>query len=578
MDCIQNNPKIGPWNRFRGSAGFVHSPYDKFLDQEVLKEIRPVAVFPWFGVAAMPIYPLLLVASVKIEGPCGYDAFEEKGKGFCVCEASAEYRPRNPEDNPLYGVVSRHLETYLVRQSEREHPVPRFVERELRAFLDCGVLANGFLRVHCDACGKDRVVAFSCKGRSVCSSCCGRRMADTAAHLVDRVLPEVPVRQWVLSLPFALRYRLAYDSGLVRDVLHIFIQAVFSSLRRRAGKRAGIRKARCGAVTFVQRFGGAINLNIHLHSLVPDGVFYKDGEQGVRFLRLPPPLDCEVACITERIARRVIRLLERRGLSPEADTGEADMFSMEQPLLAELYTASLQGRISTGPQAGNYLQTAGSQPEQVKSKGKRGSRCSNVSGFNLHANVCIPAKAPAFAKATAGRRHQLENLCRYVARPAVATERLSVLPDGRVSYRLRHKWRNGATHVLFEPLDLIAKLAALVPPPRFNLVRYHGIFAPASSWRSQVVPFVPGSNEEKERAGKDDRKINCCHPRNYSWSELLRRVFEWDVLRCPECGNRMRILCAINPPDAIRKILDCLGLPSRPPPISPAVEEFLFDF
>lgn len=86
-------------------------------------------------------------------------------------------------------------------------------------------------------------------------------MADTAAHLVDRVFPKVPVRQWVLSLPFALRYRLAYDSGLLRDVLHIFMQAVFSWLRRRARECCGIRKAKCGAVTFVQRFGGAINLN-----------------------------------------------------------------------------------------------------------------------------------------------------------------------------------------------------------------------------------------------------------------------------------------------------------------------------
>jgi hypothetical protein len=90
--------------------------------------------------------------------------------------------------------------------------------------------------------------------------CCGRRMADTAAHLVDQVLQEVPIRQWVLSLPFALRYRLAYDSGLARDVLQIFIRTVFSSLRRRAKKQSGIRKARCGGVTFVQRFGGALKL------------------------------------------------------------------------------------------------------------------------------------------------------------------------------------------------------------------------------------------------------------------------------------------------------------------------------
>ena len=391
------------------------------------------------------------------------DSFVVLDEGFSVCEAPIEYRPRNPEENPLYGVVSRYLETYLAKQRERERPVPRFVERELRAFLDCGVLAKGFLRVHCDACGKDRVVAFSCKGRSLCSSCCGRRMADTAAHLVDRVFPVVPVRQWVLSLPFALRYRLAYDSALVRDVLNIFIRVIFSSLRRRARPYAEIRKAQCGAVTFVQRFGGAINLNIHLHTLVPDGVYYQDDTRQIRFQRLPQPSDSEVAQITERIARRIIRLLERRGLGPTADPEEADSLSRDQPLLAELYTASVQGRIAVGPQAGNYLATAGSRIEPGKSGKKTQPRCANVSGFSLHANVCIPAKA----------RHQLENLCRYVARPAVAMERLSVLPDGRVSYRLRHKWRNGATHVVFEPIDLIAKLAALVPPPRFNLVRYY---------------------------------------------------------------------------------------------------------
>jgi hypothetical protein len=93
------------------------------------------------------MFPSLSVPVSK-KTPFAYDAFAANSKGFFVCEASAEYRPRNPEDNPLYGVVSRHLETYLAQQRERERPVPRFVERELRAFLDCGVLARGFLRVH----------------------------------------------------------------------------------------------------------------------------------------------------------------------------------------------------------------------------------------------------------------------------------------------------------------------------------------------------------------------------------------------------------------------------------------------
>ena len=102
-------------------------------------------------------------------------------------------------------VVAEQLETFLTRARDRNRPPPRFVEREFRHFLKCGIFAHGFLRVHCDACGCDRLVPFSCKGRGFCSSCGGRRMADTAAHLVDRVLPQAPVRQWVLSLPFSLR-------------------------------------------------------------------------------------------------------------------------------------------------------------------------------------------------------------------------------------------------------------------------------------------------------------------------------------------------------------------------------------
>ena len=146
----------------------------------------------------------------------------------------------------------------------------------------------------------------------------------------------------------------------------------------------------------------------------------------------------------ERVVRRITRLLERRGLGPQADPDEADPLLRDQPLLAELYGASVQGRIATGSRAGNRVGSMGFQVEPENEGSKRKPGCANVSGFSLHSNVCIPAKA----------RRQLENLCRYVARPAVAMERLSILPDGRVSYRLRHKWRDGTTHVLLEPPEL----------------------------------------------------------------------------------------------------------------------------
>ena len=120
-----------------------------------------------------------------------------------LCHVTPAYEPRSPERTPLYKVVQDHLLTFLERaEADPGSPgLPAFVEREFRGFLDCGILANGFLRVHCDACGHDSLVGFSCKGRGFCPSCCGRRMSARAAHLVDHVLPDIDYRQWVLSLP-----------------------------------------------------------------------------------------------------------------------------------------------------------------------------------------------------------------------------------------------------------------------------------------------------------------------------------------------------------------------------------------
>jgi hypothetical protein len=306
-----------------------------------------------------------------------------------------------------------------------------------------------------------------------------------------------------------------------------------------------------------------------------DGVYHPDARQRIRFQRLPPPDDVELARVTACIASRIVRLLNRRRLGPCADPDEADPLLRDQPLLAELYGASVQGRIATGPRAGSCITALGAQIEAENPAVPPGARSASVSGFSLHANVCIPAKA----------RRQLEKLCRYAARPPVATERLSILPDGRVLYRLRHRWRDGTTHVAFEPLQLVEKLAALVPPPMFNLVRYNGILAPAAPWRPFIVPLDPEASNSYQpgcSVGKQldhpesSQKPRRCHPRNYRWAELMKRVFSLDVLECPRCSGHVRIIAAIQAPEAIRKILDCLGLPSRPPPISPALYEQAF--
>jgi hypothetical protein len=121
-------------------------------------------------------------------------------------DAASDYLPRRPTETVLHALVRDHLEPFLDHaQQNYARGLPRYVEQAFRDYLTCGVFAHGFLRLHCDDCRRDLLVAFSCQGRGLCPSCAGRRMANTAAHLVDRVLPAVPVRQWVLSFPFELR-------------------------------------------------------------------------------------------------------------------------------------------------------------------------------------------------------------------------------------------------------------------------------------------------------------------------------------------------------------------------------------
>jgi len=180
-----------------------------------------------------------------------------------VAAPSTTYEPRCPAQTALYQIVRDHFETFRVQAASlREgEGLPRFVEQEFRNFLRCGSLAGGFARFRCDDCGLDRLVPFSCKGRALCPSCGGRRMAERAAHLLDHVFPDVPVRQWVLSLPYRLRYQLAWDHDLCRAVVGVFLRAVLGFLRARA-RDAGVDDGRGGAVAVIQRFGGALNLNV----------------------------------------------------------------------------------------------------------------------------------------------------------------------------------------------------------------------------------------------------------------------------------------------------------------------------
>jgi hypothetical protein len=235
--------------------------------------------------------------------------------------------------------------------------LPQFVEREFREFLTCGCLAAGFARIHCDGCGHDRLVPFSCKGRGFCPSCGGRRMAERAAHLVDHVLPDVPIPQWVLSLPYRLRYLLVWGHDLCRAVVGVYLRAVLAFLRARA-RRDGVANGRSGAIAVIQGFGGSLNLNVHIHALVIDGVFARDRE-GLGFHPACRLTRDDVAEVVAVIGQRIDRLLQRRGLAAE-ESRAADTWADEAPTLAGLAAASVQGLIALGPRAGARVARFGS--------------------------------------------------------------------------------------------------------------------------------------------------------------------------------------------------------------------------
>ncbi len=233
-------------------------------------------------------------------------------------DLSRRYVRRDPGSGPLFEVLATHLETFLARGQgdwlTLTPGLPAYVVRELRAYLRCGILAHGFARFHCFQCHSDALVAFACKGRGFCPSCGGRRMAESAAHLVDHVIPPVPVRQWVISFPWVVRYRPARRPALCTAVRAIFLRAVFSFYRERAAAN-GIPGGRMGAVNRIQRLGSALNLNVHFHVLLLDGVHTAESSFSLPVFSAAPELQgSDVESVVRKIRTRVLRLVRRRGL------------------------------------------------------------------------------------------------------------------------------------------------------------------------------------------------------------------------------------------------------------------------
>jgi hypothetical protein len=483
--------------------------------------------------------------------------------------APVHYERHRPEQTTLYRLVQQHAASFIAHtEAGTGAELPRFIKDEFDAFLECGILAHGFVRLRCGECGHDKLLAFSCKRRGFCPSCGARRMSQTAAHLVDHVIPHVPVRQWVLSLPIPLRLLLAAQPELVTPVLQVVQRVVTRHLLGQAGLATD--EGYGGAVTLVQRFGSAANLNVHLHCLVLDGVYRCGADGAPAFVEVGAPTDDELHALLQTVITRLMKMLTRRGVLIEemgqtylADP-DADADGDEVRTLRPLQAAAVAYRIAFGPRAGQKMLTLrGAMPRETTA---RQPLCADIDGFSLHAAVRVEAHD----------RKRLEQLCRYITRPALSDERVQLNAAGQVELKLKTPWRDGTTHLVMSPLEFMQRLAALVPRPRLHLIRFHGVLAPNAKLRAMVVP--QGGPAQPEQATQAAAATECeaepvqGRPGRISWARLLKRVFDIDMQHCPNCGGELKIIAAILERPVIEKILTHLGLDPQPPPRAPALE------
>ena len=292
-----------------------------------------------------------------------------------------------------------------------------------------------------------------------------------------------------------------------------------------------------------------LSLNIHFHVLFLDGV-YIDSSHGsrARFRWVKAPTNEGLTRLTHTIAHRVARYLDRQGLLVRdagnnyltAEGVDAD----HQSPMSHLLGSSITYRIAMGPQQGRKVFTLQTLPD-CRADNPRAHMVGKVAGFSLHAGVATRAH----------EREKLERLCRYIARPAVSTKRLSLSRHGKVRYELKTPYDDGTTHVLFEPLHFISRLVALVPKPRVHLTRFHGVFAPNSKHRVLVTPAKRGKSRKVKTLNEAQDRTPAEKRASMTWAQRLKRVFNIDIETCTECGGDVKIIASIEDPVVIRKIL-----------------------
>ena len=292
---------------------------------------------------------------------------------------------------------------------------------------------------------------------------------------------------------------------------------------------------KCTPPQSVERFGSFANANLHVHTLVPEGVWHERPDGSLGFHPLPPPTDEDVEDIAARIVDKIRRLLARRDGDAVDDEPDALTYAQAEAVQLSMSLAEPPPR------------TSGSR-----------RRCAFIDGFSLHADTSVDA----------ADRPALERLVRNVIEPLISADRLTARPDGRVEYHFRRPDPSGRTSWVTDGATWCRRLATLIPPRRSHTTRFHGVLSSAHAWRSRVVPSLPTAAEPASTITPPSTSMMLA--RRLDWAALLRRVFGDEVTQCPRCGDALRVLAFITDLHVTAHILEHLGLTSDAVPIAPA--------
>ncbi|MEY3145936.1 MAG: hypothetical protein RL342_1607, partial [Pseudomonadota bacterium] len=394
-----------------------------------------------------------------------------------------------------------------------------------------------------------------------------RRMAETAAHLSDHVFPRLPVRQWVLSVPKRLRYYMQRDGPVLNMVLRIFLRVIEQTLQAHCPGADHTDKANLhiGAVAFIHRFGSSLNEHVHFHVCAVDGVFEEVAGEG-------GDVDADAQARDQARGPGVI-------FHPATGVNATAVDQVQTTLRRRILRAFVGRGLLEGFEAKEMLGY-------------------KHSGFSVDTSVCIAAQD----------RAGLERLLRYCARPPFACERLR--KAGReLVYRCAKQHSEPGSHphnkrgakadeITLTPLELIDRIAKLVPPPRTHRHRYYGVLAPNSPLRAAVVALAQGAAVQPAQAepastdagegalgagnplptqAESAQLVPPKRPAHYLWAVLIARIYEVFPLLCPLCGGQMRIIAFITYSADIGQILEHIGAETEPPRITPARGPPLWD-